>query len=149
MTQKICDCILSQNGLGMSGRECNCEALPPTGDVGELIEKCRRYADSLIKTNDLSCGPLMARCALLEAADALTAAAARIAELESERDAAIEACAVEYRNYEAATARAERLEAGLKHYVELFCEQPNEHSCGTFHDDFCLGCKGRAALPKG
>jgi hypothetical protein len=48
-----------------------------------------------------------------------------------------------------ATARAERLEAGLKHYVELFCEQPNEHSCGTFHDDFCLGCKGRTALPKG
>jgi hypothetical protein len=24
MTQRICDCVLSQNGLGMSGRECNC-----------------------------------------------------------------------------------------------------------------------------
>jgi hypothetical protein len=24
MTQRMCDCVLSQNGLGMSGRECNC-----------------------------------------------------------------------------------------------------------------------------
>ena len=44
-------------------------ARQPAGDVGELIEKCRRYADSLVGINDLSCGPLMARCALLEAAD--------------------------------------------------------------------------------
>jgi hypothetical protein len=58
-------------------------AAQPTGDVGELVATCRRYADSLIKTNDLSCGPLMARCALLDAAaeiERLRAALQKIAQ---------------------------------------------------------------------
>jgi hypothetical protein len=89
-------------------------ALPPTGDAGELIEKCRRYADSLIKTNDLSCGPLMARCALLEAADALTASAARIAELEGSRSKWRDLYWRAAGRADNATDRTARLEAALR-----------------------------------
>ena len=52
MTQRTCDCVLSQNGLGMSGRECNCPAftLPPTGDAGELVMKARHRKRGIIYT---------------------------------------------------------------------------------------------------
>jgi len=123
------------------------EALPPAGDVGELVHDLRQRHEDRTFCHDCFDGQRE------RAADALTAQAARIAELERKlknfADATALSVAEQFDKANAANARAERLEAGLKHYVELFCEQPNEHSCGTFHDDFCLGCKGRAALPKG
>ena len=119
MTQRICDCVLSQNGLGMSGRECNCPAftLPPTGDVGELVKQLQNPpAWLVVSPQDI----------MREAADALTAATARIAELEVDRNEALnaavdsseiagEACIKAHD----ATTRAERLEALIRPIAQL------------------------------
>ena len=120
MTQRICDCVLSQNGLGMSGRECNCPAftLPPTGDVGELVERVALMADAEASSETVKL--------IVDLRDALTAQAARIAELEVDRNEALNA-AVESSEIAGeacikahdATARAERLEALIRPIAPL------------------------------
>jgi hypothetical protein len=98
----------------MSGRECDCEALPPTGDVAKLVEELK------YQIAPYSVGDLFDRTA-----DALTAANARIAEVERELEARKNYTDEDYvtlhnahcftaNKLATATAHAERLEALLK-----------------------------------
>jgi hypothetical protein len=102
MTQKICDCVLSQNGLGMAGRECDCPAftLPPTGDLGAL-ERARL----ILAHTDI--GSLPNDWTLEQIAEA------RIDDLLKLRDQVRDTC----RRAEAAEARIAELER--EHKAEL------------------------------
>lgn len=106
-------------------------ALPaPTGDVGELVEALRKKAFR---------GPTMEAVHLKtvewKAADAITAQAAKLAELERERDETGTALFAEIRRYEAANARLAECERELadtsarktRQYVSMdaVCEAAN------------------------
>jgi hypothetical protein len=89
--------------------------LPPTGDVAEIVGRLKGYADFEPTAS-------WKRPWLIKAADALTASAARIAELEREQDESyskgLSAGATQFATLhdriDAANARAERLEAALE-----------------------------------
>jgi hypothetical protein len=103
--------------------------LPPTGDVGELVKRLReayaKVSDWPERKPDGFLDLLALRNLVPDAADALTASAARIAELEREIKARKNYTDEDYirlhnahcftaNKLASATARAERLEAALR-----------------------------------
>ena len=108
------------------------------GDIFECVNKRLQYDGKFVVISNV-CAALAVGCEVAypgdgvgcaaqivyaqmdraEAAEARAEAAeARLAEVESERDAAVEAAAVEFRNYQAATARAAPAYAALKRQHE-------------------------------
>ena len=110
-------------------------ALPPTGDVGEIVEKLKGHAD-------FESAGSWRRVWLIKAADALTASAARIAELEREQDESyskgLSAGATQFAKLhdriDEANARAERLEAALREIKDL---EGEINTSNYDHDDAC------------
>jgi chromosome segregation ATPase len=77
--------------------------VPPPGDVGDVMKRLEEAERALEMTEEV----------IERQNTALASLSSRLAEVESERDAAVEAAAVEFRNQQAATARADVAEKKL------------------------------------